>query len=51
MHETMIVGFKLPGTDLNPKQDLKFSFYDRVYQNGIIKAVITKDDLENIPGL
>lgn len=50
-YETMIVGFKLPGNDLKPERDLKFSFYDRVFQNGIIKAVIKKEDLEAIPDL
>ncbi len=50
-HETIIVGFKLPGALSRPDQDLKFSFYDRVYKNGIIKTVIRKEDLENIPDL
>lgn len=50
-HETMIVGFKLPGTETEPSRDLKFSFYDRVYKNGIVKAVISKEALEGIPGL
>lgn len=51
LHETMIVGFKLPGETQNPEQDLRFSFQDRVYQNGIIKTIIRKEDLENIPDL
>ncbi len=49
--ETIIVGFKLPGNVQQPEQDLKLSFYDRVFKNGIIKAVIKKEDLEDTPGL
>ena len=49
-HETMVVGFTLPEKVVQPEEDLRFSFYDRVYQNGIIKTTIKKDDLENIPG-
>jgi hypothetical protein len=50
-HETMVVGFRLPEKVVRPEEDLRFSFYDRVYQNGIIKTTIKKDDLENIPGI
>lgn len=50
-HETIIVGFKLPGAELQPEKDLRFSFYDRVYKNGILKTVIRKEDLEEIPEL
>lgn len=44
-YETIIVGFKLPGGISEPKEDLRLSYYDRVYKNGIIKAVIKKEDL------
>lgn len=50
-HETIIVGFKLPAGLSSPEQDLRFSFYDRAYKNGIIKTVIKKEDLEDIPQL
>lgn len=45
--ETIIVGFKLPARDTIPQHDLKISFYDRVFKNGIIKAVIRKEDINN----
>lgn len=48
-HETMLVGFKLPGHDEIPAKEMRLSFYDRVFQNGIIKAVIKKEDLAQIP--
>jgi hypothetical protein len=51
LHETMVIGFKLPGKTLKPEKDLQFSFYDRVYQNGIIKTIINKEDLEDVPEL
>lgn len=50
-HETMIVGFRLPDGQDKPERDLLFSFYDRVFRNGIIKAVIRKEDLDDIPAL
>jgi hypothetical protein len=51
LHETMVVGFKLPGKALKPEEDLRFSFYDRVHKNGIIKAIINKGDLLDVPEL
>ena len=45
-HETMIVGFRLPAGDSIPRQDLKLSYYDRIFHNGIIKATIRKEDLQ-----
>lgn len=44
-YETMIVGFRLPEGISGPEQDLKLSYYDRVFKNGIIKTVIKKEDL------
>jgi hypothetical protein len=44
-YETMIVGFKLPVGISEPAQDLKLSYYDRIFKNGIIKAIIKKEDL------
>jgi hypothetical protein len=43
--ETMVIGFKLPKNDSVPRYDLRFSFYDRVFKNGIIKSIISKDDI------
>jgi len=51
LHETMVLGFRLPDGHRRPQQDLRLSFYDRVYRNGIIKAVIRKEDLEDVPAL
>lgn len=51
LHETMVIGFKLPGKILKPEEDLRFSFYDRVYQNGIIKTIINKEDIQDAPEL
>lgn len=48
-HETMVVGFRLPDGNKKPDRPLRFSFYDRVFRNGIIKAVIRQEDLEAIP--
>jgi hypothetical protein len=45
--ETMVVGFRLPSSDSIPKYDLKLSFYDRVFKNGIIKSVIKKEDIND----
>lgn len=45
--ETMVVGFRLPSSDSIPRQDLKLSFYDRVYKNGIIRTVIRKEDIND----
>lgn len=44
-YETMIVGFRLPEGVAAPREDLRLSYYDRVFKNGIIKAVIKKEDL------
>lgn len=49
-HETMVVGFKLPAGTAKPEEDMRLSFYDRVFQNGIIKTIIKKEDLEDVPG-
>lgn len=51
LHETIIVGFKLPGTTVKPDENLQLAFYDRVFRNGIIKTIIKKEDLEDIPEL
>jgi hypothetical protein len=48
-HETIIAGFRLPGSETIPKEDLHFSFYDQVFKNGILKTVISKEDLSAIP--
>jgi hypothetical protein len=46
--ETMVVGFRLPDGDSIPRHDLKFSFYDRVFKNGIIKTIISKEDINQV---
>lgn len=43
-YETMIVGFMLPAGVSVPQEDLKLSYYDRVFKNGIIKTIIKKED-------
>ena len=50
-YETMVVGFSLPDKEEQPEEDLRFSFHDKVYKNGIIKVIIRKEDLEQVPGL
>lgn len=44
-YETMIVGFVLPDGDETVKKDMRLSFHDRVYRNGVIKTVIRKEDI------
>lgn len=48
-HETMIVGFKLPGTDTKPERDMQVSYYDRIFKNGIIKIIIKEEDVATAP--
>jgi len=48
--ETMIAGFRLRDGD-RPDHDLHFAFYDRVFQNGIIKTIIRKADIDHIPDI
>jgi len=40
--ETIVVGFKLKDAKV-PVKDLHLAFYDRVFQNGIVKTVIRPD--------
>lgn len=44
-HETMVVGFKLPGAAAQPARDMQLSYYDRVFKNGIIKIIIKQEDV------
>lgn len=46
--ETMIVGFGLPA-DSVAGQNMQLIFYDRVFNNGIIKTSFTKESLQSIP--
>lgn len=48
-YETIVVGFRLPANISKPEQDLSFSFYDRVFHNGIIKSVFRKEDIQSVP--
>lgn len=50
-HETIVVGFRLPDGEEEPERDIQFSFYDRVFKNGIIKMQIRATDLEHIPSI
>jgi len=47
-YETMIAGFRLPGGDSVVRHDLRLSFYDRVFKNGIIKTVIREADVRKV---
>jgi hypothetical protein len=44
-HETLIVGFQLPGKTVQPQEDMQLAFYDRVFRNGIIKTIFKKEDI------
>lgn len=46
--ETMILGFRLE-KDARPVRDMHLVFYDRVFRNGIIKTIIRKEALEQLP--
>jgi len=46
---TMVVGFKLPNADLNSVEKLQVIYYDKVFNNTIIKASISKQALKDIP--
>jgi len=43
------VGFKLPNADLNSVEKLQVIYYDKVFNNTIIKASISKQALKDIP--
>lgn len=45
-HESILVGFALPGNETVPDKDMTFTFYDQLFRNGIIKATIARRDLE-----
>jgi len=45
--ETMLFNFKLPEDDV-PQKDIEISFYDRVFRNGIVKALFKGKDLKDI---
>lgn len=49
--ETMVVAFALPKGEISPAKEMKISIDDNVFGNGIIKAVITTDALQNTPEL
>lgn len=51
MHETILVGFRLPGNPVKPDKDMQIIYVDKVFQNGIIKAIISQKSLSNIPHL
>lgn len=45
--ETIVVGFKLKN-DRVPEKDLHLAFYDRIFENGIIKTIIRARDLKSV---
>jgi hypothetical protein len=45
-YETMVVGFRLPDTDTVPMREMLLSYDDQIFHNGIIKAKISKEDLQ-----
>jgi hypothetical protein len=47
-HETMVFGFALPEGQDQAKEEMVFSFHDRCFKNGIVKASINKSDLDKI---
>lgn len=49
--ETMVVGFSLPKGEKYPQKDMRLSFVDRVFKNGIINAEYSGKTLKNIPTL
>lgn len=49
--ETIVVGFYLPEGEQYPQKDMRLSFVDRVFKNGIINAGYSGSILKNIPTL
>ena len=49
--ETMVIAFSLPKGEEMPAKDMQISYNDRVFKNGIIKAVFSEKDLNNIPNI
>jgi hypothetical protein len=49
--ETMVVGFSLPKGEHFPQKNMRLSFVDRIFKNGIINAEYSGRTLENIPTL
>lgn len=49
--ETIVVGFLLPQGEDKPRQDMRISFVDKVFKNGIINAEYSSENLNNIPGV
>lgn len=49
--DAMIVQFKLPNNETTINHDLILTYYDRVFQNGIIKSTTNKNKLLTIPTL
>ncbi len=50
-HETMVVGFDLPGDQQYPTEDMQLCFNDRTFNNGILKVLYKKADVKRIPEL
>lgn len=50
-HETMVVGFDLPGDQQYPTEDMQLCFNDRTFNNGILKVVYKKADVKQVPEL
>jgi hypothetical protein len=49
--ETMVVGFELPFGKPSPAKNMRLSFLDRVFKNGIINAEFSTDAINSIPSL
>jgi len=47
-HETMVFGFALPEGQDQAKEEMRFSFHDRIFRNGILKASIDKNSLDRV---
>jgi hypothetical protein len=49
--ETIVVGFYLPEGEYYPEKNMRISFVDRVFKNGIINATYSEETLKNAPNL
>lgn len=49
--ETILVGFYLPKGEKYPCKDMRLSYVDNVFKNGIINAEFSEENLKKIPAL
>jgi hypothetical protein len=49
--ETMVLGFDLPNKTSYPVKDMRLSYYDRIFDNGLVNMTFFFNSIENIPNL